>query len=118
MTKFVGFENVVLTASPAFDPTLTFGNTNVANGPIAIDATALTSGHTLTLTGSSAAAVTLNAGQSVCDHVHRHLTVTGGAGANTITVGSGGSTITGGGGANTLPAGPASTHTSTMPPRI
>jgi len=56
----------------------------------------------LTLTGSSAATVTLNAGNLSAGTYSGNITVTGGATANTITVGSGGDTITGGGGADTL----------------
>jgi hypothetical protein len=75
------------------------------SGSNTINATALTAGHTLTLTGSSAATVTLNAGNLSASTDSGYITVTGGAGANTITVGSGGSTITGGGGADLITLG-------------
>src|SRR6202030_566024 len=75
------------------------------SGSNTIDATALTAGQTLSLTGSSAATVTLNAGNLSAGSYSGNITVTGGASANTITVGSGGSTITGGGGADLLTGG-------------
>jgi hypothetical protein len=79
------------------------------SGANAITATALTTGQVLTLTGSSAATVTLNAGASsgnlAAGADTGNLTVTGGTGANTITVGNGTNTITGGGGADVLTGG-------------
>ena len=82
------------------------------SGSNTITATALTAGQTLTLTGSSAATVTLNAGASsgnlAAGTYTGNLTVTGGTGANTITVGNGTNTITGGGGADVLTGGTGS----------
>ena len=82
------------------------------SGSNTITATALTAGQTLTLTGSSAATVTLNAGASsgnlAAGTYTGNLTVTGGTGANTITVGNGTNTITGGGGADILTGGTGS----------
>jgi Ca2+-binding RTX toxin-like protein len=75
------------------------------SGSNTITATALTAGHLLTLTGSSAATVTLNAGDLSAITYSGNITVTGGAAANTITIGNGGGTITGGGGADTLTGG-------------
>ena len=60
------------------------------------------------MTGSSAATVTLNAGNLSAGGYAGNLTVTGGAGANTITVGDGTNTITGGGGADVLTGGSGS----------
>ena len=57
------------------------------------------------MTGSSAATVTLNAGNLAAGAYTGSLTVTGGTGANTITVGNGTNTITGGGGADILTGG-------------
>ena len=82
------------------------------SGSNTIAAAALTTGQTLTLTGSSAATVTLNAGASsgnlAASTYTGNLTVTGGTGANTITVGNGTNTITGGGGADILTGGTGS----------
>ena len=78
------------------------------SGSNTITATALTAGQTLTLTGSSAATVTLNAGNLAAGAYTGNLTVTGGTGANTITVGNGTNTITGGGGADILTGGTGS----------
>ena len=75
------------------------------SGSNTITATALTVGQALTLTGSSAATVTLNAGNLAAGTDTGNLTVTGGAGANTITTGSGADTITGGAGADTMTGG-------------
>ena len=62
----------------------------------------------MTLTGSSAATVTLNAGNLAAGAYTGNLTVTGGTGANTITAGNGTNTITGGGGADILTGGTGS----------
>jgi Ca2+-binding RTX toxin-like protein len=82
------------------------------SGSNTITATALTTGQTLTLTGSSAATVALSAGASsgnlAAGTYTGNLTVTGGTGANTITVGNGTNTITGGGGADILTGGTGS----------
>ena len=78
------------------------------SGANTITASALTAGQTLSLTGSSAATVTLNAGNLSAAGYTGNLTVTGGAGANTITVGDGTNTITGGGGADVLTGGSGS----------
>ena len=82
------------------------------SGSNTITASALTTGQGLTLTGSSAATVTLNAGASTgnlaAGAYTGNLTVTGGTGANTITVGNGTNTITGGGGADVLTGGTGS----------
>ena len=82
------------------------------SGSNTITATALTTGQTLTLTGSSAATVTLNAGASsgnlAAGSYTGNLTVTGGTAANTITAGNGTNTITGGGGADILTGGTGS----------
>ena len=82
------------------------------SGSNTITASALTTGQGLTLTGSSAATVTLNAGASTgnlaASAYTGNLTVTGGTGANTITVGNGTNTITGGGGADVLTGGTGS----------
>ena len=78
------------------------------SGSNTITATALTAGQTLTLTGSSAATVTLNAGNLAAGTYTGNLTATGGTGANTITVGNGTNTITGGGGADVLTGGTGS----------
>ena len=82
------------------------------SGSNTITATALTAGQTLTLTGSSAATVALNAGASsgnlAAGTYTGNLAVTGGTGANTITVGNGTNTITGGGGADILTSGTGS----------
>jgi Ca2+-binding RTX toxin-like protein len=75
------------------------------SGSNSITASALTVGQTLSLTGGSAATVTLNAGNLSAASYSGNITVTGGVSANTITVGSGGSTITGGGGADMLNGG-------------
>jgi Ca2+-binding RTX toxin-like protein len=76
------------------------------SGSDTITATALKTGHTLTLTGSSAATVTLNAGNqsgSLSAGTYTgNITVTGGTGANTITGGAGADTITGNGGADII----------------
>ena len=81
-------------------------------GSNTITATALTAGQTLTLTGSSAATMTLSAGAAsgnlAAGTYTGNLTVTGGTGANTITVGNGANTITGGGGADILTGGTGS----------
>ena len=82
------------------------------SGTNTLTASALTSGQTLTLTGGSAASVTLNAGASTgnlaAGTYAGNLIVTGGSGANTITVGNGANTITGGGGADGLIGGTGS----------
>ena len=82
------------------------------SGSNTITASALTTGQGLTLTGSSAATVTLNAGASTGNLAGGtytgNLTVTGGSGVNTITVGNGTNTITGGGGADVLTGGTGS----------
>ena len=82
------------------------------SGSNTITAAALTTGQTLTLTGNSAASVTLNAGASsgnlAAGTDTGNLTVTGGTGANTITVGNGTNSITGGGGADVLTGGTGS----------
>ena len=78
------------------------------SGANTITASALTAGQTLTLTGSSAATATLNAGNLSAGAYTGDLTVTAGTGANTITVGNGTNTITGGGGADILIGGTGS----------
>ena len=82
------------------------------SGSNTIIATALATGQGLTLTGSNAATVTLNAGASTgnlaAGAYTGNLTVTGGSGVNTITVGNGTNTITGGGGADVLTGGTGS----------
>ena len=78
------------------------------SGANTITAGALTSGQALNLTGSSAATVTLNAGNLAAGAYTGSLTVTSGSGANTITVGNGTNTITGGGGADALTGGTGS----------
>ena len=82
------------------------------SGSNTITASALTTGQTLTLTGGSAATVTLNGGASTgslaAGTYTGNLTVTGGSGANTITAGNGTNTITGGGGADALTGGTGS----------
>jgi VCBS repeat-containing protein len=91
--------------------TVAVGGLSIATaGPTSstIDATALTAGQTLTLTGSGGNGnfVTLNAGSLNASGSSRNLSVTGGTGANTITAGSGISNlITGGGGADVLTGG-------------
>ena len=63
------------------------------SGSNTIDATALTAGHELTLTGSFSASVSLGGGDLSASADTGDLTVTGGAGDNTITTGGGDDTI-------------------------
>jgi Ca2+-binding RTX toxin-like protein len=75
------------------------------SGANSIHAEALTDNQVLTLLGSAAAAVSLDAGDLAAGAYTGDLTVTAGAGSNTITTGTGADTITGGADADTLTGG-------------
>ncbi|MBI1202494.1 MAG: hypothetical protein GC182_08280, partial [Rhodopseudomonas sp.] len=81
------------------DNTLTIHNTET------LDATALTAGHVLTLSGDGTTAITLSAGNLDAGAYTGDLTVTASAGGSTITTGSGADYITGGNGNDILTGG-------------
>ncbi|MBI1204120.1 MAG: hypothetical protein GC182_16585, partial [Rhodopseudomonas sp.] len=69
-------------------------NTLTVHNIETLDATALTAGQVLTLSGSGATAIQLNAGNLDASAFTGDITLTGLSGANTVTTGSGADTVT------------------------
>ena len=83
-------------------------NTLTAHNIETIDATALTAGHVLTLSGDGTTAIHLDAGDLNASSYSGNLTVTAATGGSTITAGSGNDYITASGGNDVLTGGAGS----------
>jgi hypothetical protein len=85
------------------------GNASITAGglgdTVTIDASAMSSGHTLTLSGSDVANVTLGSGGLSASSYTGNMTVSAGMGAKTITLGSGTDTLITGSGNETITGG-------------
>lgn len=103
LTSVTGVEHVVLANTGA--QSINAG-TGTDNALTSLTATAITTGNTLTLTGSVAnLPISINAGSLDANAYGAKLIVTAGATANTIKTGSGNDSIVGGGGSDSIESG-------------
>lgn len=92
--------NMAVTMAAVATSTVAFGTSTA--GTHSVNADALTDEQILTLTGSDAASVSLEAGDLFASDYVGNLTVTATTGSNVITTGAGADIITGGAGHDTI----------------
>jgi Ca2+-binding RTX toxin-like protein len=95
--------NIDITLSSVADTSIALGTNETAIATL--NASALTDGQVLTLTGSRSASVSIANGDLAAASYVGNLTVTAGDGTNVIDTGSGNDTITGGAGVDDIDGG-------------